>query len=640
MNKNNNHRRVLGVLQPKKRAQTTIFIIIALVIVVGVIGFFIFRALVGGGDVLPSTSDIFDSFENCIEEKTREAISIAGSQAGYIENPEFEAGSVYSPFSSQLDFLGTGVPYWYYISSNGVVKEQVPSKVIIENQIEEFLNVELENCDFSSFRSQGYEVNLGDVTSDVRILNREVRVEVNRDIGFSRGDSVSQRSNHEVSIASDFGEFYNLAREIYGKEKDEAFLEFYSQDTLYNYAPVTGSEISCSPLIWNAQEISNDLKKALSANVQAIKVDNGNYKLQNKKNEYFVVDISTNENVRFMYEESWPTRVEIWPADGSLLVAEPVGLEQGMGLLGFCYVPYHFVYDVYHPVLIQIYNDKELFQFPVSVVIDKSVPRDALNIREPVEFNSLDSFCDNANTEVRVNTFDSSLNPVEADISYSCFNEKCLIGSTKVSDSGAVLNGIFPQCVNGIVSARAEGYVQGELIISTNEPTNANVVLDKLYELPMSVSIGGLPLTISDGEGLAIINFVSDSYSTTVVYPNQLEVELAEGLYNISVQVFGGSSLTIPGGSRSECVSVPKKGLLGFFGGTTEECFNINIPETKLDRALVGGGESVELILEENLRFANGVKVDIPKLPSPLTVDQLQQNYELVKTQSVGVNLI
>jgi rod shape-determining protein MreC len=30
----------------------------------------------------------------------------------------YEASSEYMPFSSQLDFLGNPVPYWYYISGN------------------------------------------------------------------------------------------------------------------------------------------------------------------------------------------------------------------------------------------------------------------------------------------------------------------------------------------------------------------------------------------------------------------------------------------------------------------------------------------------------------------------------------------
>ena len=621
-----------------RKAQTTIFIILAIVIIVAIIGFFIVRNVINSNSSTSSV-EVFDFFDSCIEDKTRTALSIAGSQGGYIENPDFEPGSIYAPFSSQLDFLGIGVPYWYYVSSNGLVKEQVPSRAIMENQIEVFLNDELHNCDFNSFRTMGYEINMGDIVSDVKILNNEVRVNVRMDLSYKKADKISRKVNHDVKVVSDFGNLYNLAREIYDKEKNEAFLELYTQDVLYNYAPVTGSEISCSPLIWNAQEVSDDLKKGLEANIQALKIDNGKFELQKETSDYFVVDIKGNENVRFLYDADWPSRVEIWPAENSLLVAEPVGLEEGLGVLGFCFVPYHFVYDVYHPVLIQIYNNEEIFQFPVAVVIDKSVPRDSISGEEPVESNSLDNFCDNANTAVSVNTFDYSLNPIEADISFECFNEVCNIGKTKFSSGEAVLNTDVPQCVNGILTAKSEGYVSGKQIVSTNERTNSNIILNKLYSLPVSLSLGGIPLESRNNEGIAIVNFISEDYSTTLIYPEQRTINLAEGLYNVSVQVFSGSSLVVPATTKNECVQVPKKGLLGFFGSTSEECFSIEIPQQTLTNALSGGGNNVELILESDLRFANGVKIDVSLLPTPNSLEQLQQNYVLIDGQSVSVNL-
>ena len=43
------------------------------------------------------------------------------------------------PFSSQLNFLGDFIPYWYYVSGNNIQKEQMPSKNDMEEQLEEFI---------------------------------------------------------------------------------------------------------------------------------------------------------------------------------------------------------------------------------------------------------------------------------------------------------------------------------------------------------------------------------------------------------------------------------------------------------------------------------------------------------------------
>ena len=118
-----------------KKSQVTVFIIIAIVIIVGVIAYILVRNGIILGGVPQEFEPVYNFYLGCIENEVRLASLIAGEHAGYIENPAFSPGSSYMPFSSQLDFLGNPVPYWYYISANNVVKEQVPSKTFIEEQM-------------------------------------------------------------------------------------------------------------------------------------------------------------------------------------------------------------------------------------------------------------------------------------------------------------------------------------------------------------------------------------------------------------------------------------------------------------------------------------------------------------------------
>ena len=122
-----------------KKGQVTIFIIIAIVIVAGAVVFYIFKDSLIGVDVPENFEPIYASFLYCLEGDTLVGIDVLESQAGYIELPEFEPGSEYMPFSSQLDFLGNPVPYWYYVSGNNIQKEQVPSKGEMESSLESFI---------------------------------------------------------------------------------------------------------------------------------------------------------------------------------------------------------------------------------------------------------------------------------------------------------------------------------------------------------------------------------------------------------------------------------------------------------------------------------------------------------------------
>ena len=620
-----------------KRGQLTIFIIIAVMIVAAVISVFVFRDSIFPSDAGGEFAEIYESFDDCVERGTLDALGIAGVQGGYVDVPEFEPGSNHAPFSSQLDFLGNPVPYWYYVSSNGVVKEQVPTLSVIESQVEKYLEEEIMNCDFTSFRKQGVVIDFGEPRTNVEIRDENVDVSVDLNLVIEKGDNKERKSKHDVRVDSEFGGMYDLARDVYSKQKKDALFESYGVDVLYNYAPVTGSEISCSPLTWNPQEVIDDLKSGLSANIGALKLDGDYYELKSKEEKYFVIDVESDYSANFVYDVNWPTRVEVWPVENSVMIAEPVGLEQGAGILGFCYVPYHFVYDIYHPVLVQIFNEDEVFQFPVSVVIDKSVAREALK-GEVAEDTGLEGFCSNKNTRVEVNTYDSDLNSLEANVNFVCFNERCGMGRTSISGEDARLVTEFPQCVNGKVVASAEGYVSASEIVSTNEFESVDLILDKIYEVDLELLVDGRKIILGD-EGMAIVRFEGEFYNSVAAYPSQEKIKLAQGFYNVSVQVFSDGDLRIPGSSTRNCVDVPAGGIAGFFGRTNEECFTIELPAQTLSSALTAGGRSVEFISEEfDLRGGDKLVLDIPSLPRPNSLEQLQQNYQLIESNYLEVS--
>ncbi|HLD98103.1 MAG TPA: hypothetical protein VI815_02165 [Candidatus Nanoarchaeia archaeon] len=627
-----------------KKGQITIFVIIAIVLVVGIITIFIFRDSLFSKQSNNEFSEIYGFFDDCIEINTANALRTAGLQGGYIDTSQlvFEPGSKFAPSSSQLDFLGNPVPYWYYVSGNNIIREQVPSKNEIQNQIGEFINQELRNCDFSSFIEQGYVINNSIPESKLRILNDRVEVSVEMDLFVSKGELSGVKREHNVFVDSKFGNFYDLALKIYNDEKKQSFLENFSVDVLRLYAPVTGTELSCRPLIWNPASVTDEIKNGLSANVAALKVNGDYYTLRNNQNKYFVLDninVEAGTAVNFMYNPSWPTRVEVWPVDGNLMIAKPVGLESGLGILGFCYVPYHFVYDVYYPVLIQIYDGNEMFQFPVTIVIDKSVPRDAISVEGEGSISqegTIDQLCDFKNTNIDVYTYDSNLAPVESSIKFTCIEAECNIGMTSIQGNDAVLSGNFPQCVNGKITAEAEGFVPSEYTISTNQGGTANILLDRLYDKQVKLFIDGREIN-QDYNGLILVNFGSEKNSQSLVYSDSNIIRLSEEYYNISVQVFSSSSLVIPQSNTRQCVDVPAPGIFGFFGRTNQECFNIDIPSQKLDSALSAGGKVSEYILESDLRSSNFVEIRVRSLPNPSTLDQLQQNYELYEASNAEV---
>ncbi len=615
-----------------KRAQVTIFIIIAILIVAAIVGYYLLRGRVTVGEVPREVVPVYEYFISCVEDETKLAVSLMGSQAGYLQLPEFEAGNTYYPSSSHLNFLGYSVPYWYYVSGNGIAKEQIPSKDKMQAQLEEYLEEILLYCDFSDFETQGFVIDRGDLDVGIVINEREIEVEVDMPLDVSFGDVSGRQVQHSVSVDSQLGKFYDIARDIYEKENAEMFLENYGVDILRLYAPVDGVEVTCSPKVWEQDDIKEDLREALEGNTAAIKVK-GSYYVVDEEDKYFIQNIGEEvggegEFVNFMYSSQWPTKIEIHADDP--MVAEPVGLEEGFGMLGFCYVPYHFVYDLAYPVLIQIHGAGEMFQFPMGVIIDKNKAREAVDVQGLPQV--VPELCEHKLTEMTVYTYNNKLDPVEAQIKYKCFDTSCYIGETATSGADAGLIDKFPQCVNGFIIASAEGYKTKKYLASTVRDATVSIILDKKYALSLEVQKDRRDL----GDDYAIVTFSKDETTRTVFYPEQKEIELTEGQYEIKVYIYSNSTISLEGSTTEKCVDVPRSGILGVFGASEEKCFTLEIPDQVVSFAVSGGGKQDYFATESELESGK-VVINARGFPLSTKVEDLQTNYNNVEINGLDM---
>ena len=609
-----------------RRGQLTIFIIIGILIVGAAVTVFILRDKLFVRELSSDAQPVYTTFLSCLEENTLEGIDLLESQAGYIELPEFESGSEYMPFGSQLNFLGNPVPYWYYVSGNNIQKEQVPSVKEMEIQLADYVKNEIWDCSFDLYYLQGFEIDVEEPQVDVSINANSVVVFLNGDFSIIKGDNSDLISTHEIEVNSNLGKLYDSAREIYDKEQKELFLENYAVDVLRLYAPVDGVELTCSPLTWNANEVFNELQEAIELNTLSLKVKSNDFTLNKEENKYFIVDSDVSADVRFLTFRNWTNRFEVSPTQESLMIARPVGNQPGLGILGFCYVPYHFVYDVSYPVLVQLSEGEEIFQFPVAVVLQGNKPRTALDVDASII--EIPEICEYKNTLINVKTYDTKLNSVEAEISFECSGSFCSIGKT----SDGLLSEEFPQCGNGYIIAEADGFKEARYLQSTIAQEDVNIILDRLYEKTVDLRLEG-----ESYKGAALVSFVNEDSSKTIVYPGQNQVSLSEGQYEVQVHIFRNSSLKLQESVTEQCVDVPQNGFGGIFGLTEEKCFEIKIPEQIISNALDGGGIENYYIIESELANSETIEINAQSLPVPSSLEQLQNNYGLFESKGLDI---
>jgi len=591
--------------------------------------YFLLRGSLVSKGIPADMQPIYNNFLSCLEEDVLTGANILESQAGYITLPEFEPGSSYMPLSSQLNIAGSAVPYWFYISGNNLEREQVPSKEDMERELEDFVDAKIRSCSFEQYSNEGYAIFQGEPSSRVIIGENNIKVILDMDFSIEKGEESAVVSSHELTVKTKLGSLYDAAKKIYDKEQEEFFLEKYGLDVVRLYAPVDGVELSCSPKIWNADEIFEEVRDAIEANTIALKVQGGDYTLKDKNNKYFVVNINVGKDVKFLNSKDWEYGIEVLPSQENMLISTPVGNQEGLGILGFCYVPYHFVYNLRYPVLVQVYDGNEIFQFPVAVVIQGNNPRKALE-GEGVGVQDSE-FCNYKNTSIKVNTYNEELNRIGANISYECFGSVCSIGETTYSSS---LDGKFPQCVNGYIVAKAEGFEDERYIYSVKEEDTVSIVMKKLYDLNVELNLDN-----SEYSGDALITFVSGDKSKTVVYPQQKDVVLSEGEYEVTAYIYKNSSLNFGATSTEQCVQIPQTGFGGLLGLNRKECFEVNVPEQSVSSVLAGGGKEVYYVSEYELENSDTIEINAESLKLPGSLDELQENYALFETQELGVML-
>src|SRR3989339_1586932 len=252
--------------------QLTIFIIIAILIVAFVAGYFLVKNRIIKSGIPENVQRVETSFLSCLEDEVLTGVDVLESQGGDIELPEFESGSDFMPFSSQLNFLGNPIPYWYYVSGNNIAKENVPTVKDMESSLAGFVDKKILDCDFQSYYDKGFIITVGDnAKTDINIVDKEVRVDMDLDLEITYGNESILINNHDLNVKTYLGQLYDSAKEVYDYEQKTLFLENYAVDTLRTYAPVDGVKISCSPLIWSANDVFNDLQVAIEANTGAIK---------------------------------------------------------------------------------------------------------------------------------------------------------------------------------------------------------------------------------------------------------------------------------------------------------------------------------------------------------------------------------
>ncbi|MBD3309738.1 hypothetical protein GF351_00815 [Candidatus Woesearchaeota archaeon] len=310
----------------------------------------------------------------------------------------------------------------------------------------------------------------------------------------------------------------------------------------------------------------------------------------------FSPDTYPNVRVDHDYRPGWDTELSMDPASLAPDVISTTGIPF---LPMFCYVRYRFKYTIQYPVLLRItdyqsakidpirnYYDKSrgfTFYMPMRVVIYGNAPRQPveLDVTSPKEQEIrqmvgiigeetgkilLDPspFCDQENMlsrEATISTYDAETGePLKGVmVKYYCgsYVNDCYMGRTEKVNSTADYTSRFPLCVNGELRLTKQGYNEKRITWSSYDiqDTSIKVKMDpektfdievrKVYWTTFKDQFQGdihpLSRKLTDRE-MATIKISGDD-DMAVIYPQQKNITIAPGKYQVDIMLFGNVSI-------------------------------------------------------------------------------------------------
>lgn len=596
----------------------------------------------------PEAQKVSDFVMQCMKDRATEGVELLGLQGGYIDLPvdEVPQGNI-NLFSNRLEAVpGFRTAYWYYQKDNRVSVTDIPTKEEMSQQLKNYIDATMEDClnDFADF--EGYNIQARTPVSTVNIKDDEVQITLSMPMEVEFKELKFNFKTFKTGIKVALGDLIEIARQIVENEIASNYLEEKTIDMMvaYDDIPYSGSELSCGKKTWYVENIIASFKNILFENIPMLRVAFTDYTLTDESQSYFEWYVTKEKyedvNVMLSYSNSWPFYMDVTPRENGVLKSQQVVDRMGeisfLAKALFCMNDWNFVYDVKYPVLVTLYDAKNDYtlQFAMQVVIERNQPRKA-EILPDFEVEKDRDYCAFTRvTESTVYTYEEDLGgvskPLEGvDIKYNCITHLCDVGTTTMEGEDALLREKFPACVGGTIIGEKEGYHKArEIDVDSNQRFTASLILEKLISKPIKVQVnrkgGGSSEPTKDEQVIIEVEEPEKEFRNVIIYPDQKEIQLIPGEYNVKINVIRiGSPIKIPGRTIETCVDVPKGGLMGLLGSTEEECTSTKIPDITLNNLVTGGAEFEWDVDKHDLYTSDYVKFYINTQPTPTSLEEI-----------------
>ncbi|MEK6943584.1 MAG: hypothetical protein AABX00_05970 [Nanoarchaeota archaeon] len=496
-----------------KKAQLAIFMIIAVVLIIGGVVFFTLtseeektaEAEIMITESVPIEFEPVKKFvEDCLYATSVEGLELIGEHGGYASldennlNAETFAVNINNPTESDAVLFASDsnlkIPYWNYLKSansckgNCVFASKRPklsgSGNSIQENLQRYVDAKLSSCtdNFKTFKEQGYAITeKSKPKSSVVITQDDVVIGLDYELSIERQDSSSSPKKFATRVPINLQRVYELATNITNLEIRHNYIEKHVLNLIAAFSGVDNNKLPPmsemqfkfgSNVGWQKTQVKNNVENVLLSYIPLFQLDStANYErnvfdteLAQRLYDSTIIPIA---DEKFKDLETHFSYLDFWPMYFNLNCnGENCKPNSANSLISFLGVQdYKFFYDLSFPVLVQVQDPLALngkgytFNLFLEGNIRNNEPLKAAYDPLEISYESEKSLlCDSRNSgEVKVNVLDSSQKPIQdAQVVYTVGDETCFIGTT---DETGTVKEKFPIAAGGAVSVSKENFI-------------------------------------------------------------------------------------------------------------------------------------------------------------------------------------
>lgn len=257
------------VRMKSKRGQVSVFIIIGVVIVAGVVFYFLLAGKKAPVISKPVLTDPEILIEKCAEDAAVEAIEIMLPQGGYL-NPE-----------NYKLYNNTKVQYLCYTTlfyQTCINQEPLYIKHL-QDEITGYITPKIEDC-FSDLKSnleqEGYTVKVADMKVSTALSKGSVKISIDRDFRMNKQETAKIIEKFESVFNSPVYKMGILAQEIANEEAKYCYFEYVGYMLLYPDMSISKKHVGQGSSAGKIYTITDkDSKKVLNMAVRSCEVPAG-----------------------------------------------------------------------------------------------------------------------------------------------------------------------------------------------------------------------------------------------------------------------------------------------------------------------------------------------------------------------------